>query len=46
LPDAILDDPRIGWWLVMPQAAMSEAAKAFRDWLTHTTAQDPLDFTH
>jgi LysR family transcriptional regulator, glycine cleavage system transcriptional activator len=42
LPDAVLDDPRIGWWLVTPRAASgeSEAVAAFRDWLAQTAAAD------
>jgi LysR family transcriptional regulator, glycine cleavage system transcriptional activator len=42
-PDAVLDDPRIGWWLVTPRRGESEAAGAFRDWLMQMAAQDPLD---
>ncbi|MEW6343953.1 MAG: transcriptional regulator GcvA [Pseudomonadota bacterium] len=45
LPDAVLDDPRIGWWLVTPPAATgeSEAVAAFRGWLAQTAAADLLD---
>ena len=45
VPDAVLDDPRIGWWLVTPRAAKGEieAVTVFRDWLTQTAAQDPIN---
>jgi LysR family glycine cleavage system transcriptional activator len=44
-PDAVLDDSRIGWWLVTPRTVTGkgEAAGAFRDWLMQMAAQDPLD---
>ena len=44
-PDAVLDDPRIGWWLVTPRTATgeSEAATAFREWLMQMAAQDSPD---
>jgi LysR family transcriptional regulator, glycine cleavage system transcriptional activator len=43
LPDAVLDDPRVGWWLVTPRSTMveSKAASAFRTWLIQSTAQEP-----
>jgi LysR family glycine cleavage system transcriptional activator len=49
LPGAVLDDPRIGWWLITPRTGsigMGEAASAFRDWLAQTAAEDSLDCTH
>ena len=46
LPDAVLDDPRIGWWLVMPKGTLGDPASAFRAWITQTAAQDSLDRTH
>ncbi|MFM0126491.1 LysR family transcriptional regulator [Paraburkholderia sediminicola] len=30
LPDAVLDDPRIGWWLVTPKGTLGGPASAFR----------------
>ncbi|WP_183797543.1 LysR substrate-binding domain-containing protein [Paraburkholderia fungorum] len=46
LPDAVLDEPRVGWWLVTPKGGLSDAASAFRAWITQTAAQDVLDGTH
>lgn len=46
LPDAVLNDPRIGWWLVTPKGTLSGAASAFRTWITQAAAQDMLDGTH
>jgi LysR family glycine cleavage system transcriptional activator len=46
LPGAILDDARIGWWLVTPKGGLSGAAAAFRDWLGEAARQDGLDDTH
>ena len=45
VPDAVLDDPRIGWWLITPPAARNEieAVAVFHDWLIHTAAQDSPD---
>jgi LysR family transcriptional regulator, glycine cleavage system transcriptional activator len=43
LPDAILDDARIGWWLVTPKGNLSGAASAFRDWMSELASQDALD---
>ncbi|WP_086386663.1 transcriptional regulator GcvA [Caballeronia sordidicola] len=40
LPEATLDDPYIGWWLVTPRGPRSEAASAFCDWLTAATNED------
>lgn len=42
LPDTVLDEPRIGWWLVTPKAGMSEAASAFCAWLTETAREGVL----
>lgn len=36
LPDAVLDDPRIGWWFVTPRGSPSAAAQALHDWLKET----------
>jgi LysR family glycine cleavage system transcriptional activator len=48
LPNAVLDDPRVGWWLVTPRAPKDEieAVSLFRDWLIHTAAHDSSDSTH
>jgi LysR family transcriptional regulator, glycine cleavage system transcriptional activator len=46
LPEAILDDARVGWWLVTPKGSLSGAAAAFRDWLGEAARQDGLDETH
>ena len=46
LPGAVLDDPGIGWWLVTPRGTLSEAASAFRAWLTEAAVHDPIDGTH
>lgn len=43
LPDAVLEDSRIGWWFVAPRGALSPAAKALQDWLRETAA---LSDTH
>ena len=43
LPDAVLEDSRIGWWFVAPRGALSPAAKALQDWLRATAA---LSDTH
>ncbi|MFJ1252061.1 LysR substrate-binding domain-containing protein [Cupriavidus sp. CuC1] len=45
LPDAVLDDPGIGWWLVAPRGALGEAASAFRAWLLTVAAEDLLEGT-
>lgn len=44
MPDAVLDDPRIGWWLVTPRTATaeSEAVAALCNWLTQTAAAEPF----
>lgn len=46
LPEAILDDARIGWWFVTPKGSLSDAAAAFRDWLADAARQDAFDATH
>ncbi|MDF3839698.1 transcriptional regulator GcvA [Cupriavidus basilensis] len=46
LPDAVLEDPRIGWWLVMPRGAPGEAALAFRNWLAETVAHESPEGTY
>ncbi|MGO4330597.1 transcriptional regulator GcvA [Cupriavidus sp. 2TAF22] len=46
LPGTMLDDPRIGWWLVMPRGTPGEAAQAFRAWLMEAVAQDPAGAMH
>jgi LysR family transcriptional regulator, glycine cleavage system transcriptional activator len=46
LPNAILDDARIGWWLVTPKGSLSDAATAFRDWLGEAARQDALEPMH
>lgn len=46
LPDAVLDDPRIGWWLVTRKGALGDPASAFRAWLMQIAGQDALDGTH
>lgn len=46
LPDTVLDEPRIGWWLVTPKAGMSKAASAFCAWLTETARQGVLTRKH
>ncbi|WP_029972013.1 transcriptional regulator GcvA [Paraburkholderia graminis] len=46
LPDTILDEPGIGWWLVTPKAGMSKAASAFCAWLTETAREVVLARTH
>ncbi|WP_248294999.1 LysR substrate-binding domain-containing protein, partial [Paraburkholderia sp. UYCP14C] len=42
LPDAVLDDPRIGWWLVTRKGKLDAAASAFRSWIMQTAQQDRL----
>lgn len=46
LPQAVLDEPRIGWWLVTPKTSMSKAAAAFCAWLTERARQSVLTRTH
>lgn len=36
LPDAVLQDPRIGWWFVTPRGPLSAPVQALHDWLAHT----------
>ncbi|MNI45326.1 Glycine cleavage system transcriptional activator [compost metagenome] len=43
LPDAVLQDPRIGWWFVTPRGALSPAALALRDWLAEAARADGPD---
>ena len=40
LPNARLDDARIGWWFVTPKGNLGAAACAFRDWLADAAEQD------
>jgi LysR family glycine cleavage system transcriptional activator len=42
LPEATLDTPEIGWWLVTPRVARSEAASAFCEWITAIANEDSL----
>ena len=46
LPEATLDAPGIGWWLVTPRGPVSAAASAFCAWLTAAASDDPLKDTH
>ncbi|MDR7006629.1 LysR substrate-binding domain-containing protein [Paraburkholderia strydomiana] len=46
LPDTVLDEPRIGWWLVTPKAGMSKAASGFCTWLTKTAREGVLGRTY
>ncbi|MDQ0625997.1 transcriptional regulator GcvA [Paraburkholderia graminis] len=46
LPDTVLDEPRIGWWLVTSKAGMSKAASAFCAWLTETAREGVPTQTH
>ncbi|MFC4278296.1 transcriptional regulator GcvA [Achromobacter aloeverae] len=46
LPDAVLDDDRIGWWLVSPKGTPKRAASAFCDWLVQAAEKDALDPMH
>ena len=45
MPEATLDAPEIGWWLVTPHAPRSEAASAFCDWLAAVANEDLLTAT-
>jgi LysR family transcriptional regulator, glycine cleavage system transcriptional activator len=45
-PDAVLDDPRIGWWLVTRKGPLSDAAASFRDWIAKEAARDAMEYTH
>lgn len=38
LPDAVLEDPRIGWWFVAPRGALDPAAQTLHDWLKAAAA--------
>lgn len=42
LPEATLDTPEIGWWLVTARPPRSEAASAFCDWLAAVAHEDVL----
>ncbi|WP_420993081.1 transcriptional regulator GcvA [Cupriavidus sp. 30B13] len=46
LPGTVLEDPRIGWWLVMPPGAPGEPARALRAWLADTVAREAAAATH
>jgi LysR family glycine cleavage system transcriptional activator len=46
LPHAVLDDPTIGWWLVLPHEALRHEARAFRDWLVEMARVDLLGDMH
>ena len=46
LPDAALEDPRIGWWFVTPRGALSQPVQSLRDWLAQMAAASGEDSTH
>jgi LysR family transcriptional regulator, glycine cleavage system transcriptional activator len=46
LPHAVLDDPAIGWWLVLPHGTLRDEARAFHDWLVETAKLDSLGDIH
>ncbi|CUI44414.1 transcriptional regulator GcvA [Achromobacter kerstersii] len=39
LPDAVLEDARIGWWFVAPRGALTPAAQMLHDWLKQAAAE-------
>ncbi|EDZ99731.1 transcriptional regulator, LysR family [Burkholderia sp. H160] len=46
LPETMLDDPRIGWWLVTRKGTLDAAAAAFCSWIMQTAQQDRLVLMH
>lgn len=36
LPEAVLEDPRIGWWFVTPRGTPSAPVQALHEWLAQT----------
>jgi len=46
LPDAVLEDARIGWWFVAPRGALTPAAQMLHDWLKQAAAESTGSDTH